>query len=222
MTRGVGLPSLNRDCRRRDWADLTLTPRFGMMRVAAMNYLEIILIALALAVDATVYAFSYGLVLRQGRGKAALMLAATVGLFQAGMPLPGYWGGAFLRGVVSNWAPWLVLVVFCLLGGSIIYKAWCGDEEARPGNQAMGFCGLMLVGVATSIDALAVGTCMALGNIGGPQLQLWLAVSIIGSITFACALLSFHSARLLHHLPTRWLESAAGVLLIGLGVYNLF
>jgi putative Mn2+ efflux pump MntP len=62
---------------------------------------------------------------------------------------------------------------------------------------------------------------MALGNIGGPNLNLPVAVCIIGSITFAAALLSFHSARLLHHLPTRWLETAAGALLIGLGVQNL-
>lgn len=182
-----------------------------------MNYLEITLIALALAVDATVYAFSYGLVLRQKRGRAALWLALTVGAFQAGMPLLGYWGGESLRAVVSSWAPWLVLVVFALLGGSIIYKAWLGEEESVSAS-VLGFWGLILVGVATSIDALAVGACMALGNIGGPEIRLGEAVGLIGGITFACALSAFHSARLLHHLPTRWLETAAGLLLLGLGI----
>lgn len=187
-----------------------------------MNYLEITLIALALAMDATVYAFSYGLVLRQGRGKAALWLALSVGGFQAGMPLLGYWGGEALRSVVSNWAPWIVLLIFAALGGSIIYKAWWGKEEYESiSTTALGFCGLMLVGLATSIDALAVGACMALGNIGGSQLQLLPAVSLIGGITFVCAMVSFHSARLLHHLPTRWLETAAGALLISLGIHNL-
>lgn len=187
-----------------------------------MNYLEIILIALALAVDATVYAFSYGLVLRQGRGWAAFWLALSVGAFQAGMPLLGYWGGEALRAMVSLWAPWIVLAVFATLGGSIIYKAWSGGEEGESVSAtALSINGLILVGIATSIDALAVGACMALGNIGGPQLQLGLAVSIIGGITFACAMAAFHSARLLHHLPTRWLETAAGVLLISLGVHNI-
>ena len=188
-----------------------------------MNYLEISLISLALAVDATVYAFSYGLVLRQKRAWAALWLALSVGLFQAGMPVLGYWGGEVLPDVVNTWAPWLVLAVFGALGGSIIYKTWFGsdaDEEEGSGTP-LGFCGLLLVGIATSIDALAVGACMALGNIGGPNLNLPVAVCIIGSITFAAALLSFHSARLLHHLPTRWLETAAGTLLIGLGIQNL-
>ncbi len=187
----------------------------------AMNYLEIILIALALAVDATVYAFSYGLVLRQRRGVAAFWLALTVGAFQAFMPLIGYWGGEALRSMVSTWAPWVVLVVFGALGSSIIFKTWRNDEEGEVSTTPLGVAGVLLVGVATSIDALAVGACMALGNLGGPQLQLGLAVFIIGLITFVCALLAFHSARLLHHLPTRWLETAAGGLLIGLGVQNV-
>ena len=187
-----------------------------------MNHLEITLIALALAVDAIVYAFSYGLVLRQGRAWAAFWLALTVGAFQAGMPLLGYWGGEALRSVVSTWAPWLALCVFLCLGGSIIYNAWKGDaEEENASATALGLCGLLVVGLATSIDALAVGACMALGNIGGPQLQLGLAVSIIGSITFIGALASFHSAKLLHHLPTRWLETAAGLLLMALGLASL-
>lgn len=186
-----------------------------------MNYLEITLIALALAVDATVYAFSYGLVLRQGRGMAAFRLALTVGAFQAGMPLLGYWGGEVLRSMVSTWAPWVVLAVFGMLGGSIIFKTWRDDGKEEASNTPLGVPGLLIVGVATSIDALAVGACMALGDIGGPQLQLGLAVCLIGLITFLCAMLSFHSARFLHHLPTRWLETLAGLLLITLGVQNI-
>lgn len=193
-----------------------------MIFAGSMNYLEITLIALALAVDATVYAFSCGLVLRHGRRWAALRLALTVGGFQAGMPLLGYWGGEALRTVVSIWAPWVVLGIFTLLGGSVIYNSWKGTEEAGTvSGTAPGICGLLVVGVATSIDALAVGACMALGNIGGPQLQLGPAVGIIGGITFICALASFHSARLLHRLPTRGLETLAGILLIGLGIHNL-
>lgn len=187
-----------------------------------MNYLELTLIGLALAVDATVYAFSYGLVLRQGRSWAACWLALTAGAFQAGMPLVGYWGGELLRSVVSTWAPWVVLLVFCLLGSSIIRQAWCPSEHDETLSPSpLGPASLLLVGVATSIDALAVGACMALGNIGGPRLQLGEAVSLIGLITFICALASFHCARLLHRFPTRWLETLAGLLLIGLGVHNI-
>ena len=183
-----------------------------------MNYLHITVIAFILAVDATVYAFSYGMVLRERRASAALWLAFVVGVFQAGMPLLGYWGGEVLRSVVDTWAPWLVLVVFGALGGNIIREAWRENEEETASLSPLGLLGLLFVGVATSIDALAVGACMALGNIGGPHLRLGQAVGIIGAVTFGCALLAFHSARLLHHLPIRWLETIAGLLLVGLGV----
>ncbi len=190
-----------------------------------MNVPEIILVALALAVDATVYAFSYGLVLREKRASSALVLALTVGGYQAGMPLLGYLGGMELRDAVAAWDHWIVLAVFTVLGGSIIRNAWCGCDEGEECTKGspLGFGGLMLAGIATSIDALAVGACMALGSIGG-QLDstgLIIAIVIIGTITFACALAAFHAARPLQKLPTQWLETGAGMLLIGLGIQNV-
>ncbi len=194
-----------------------------------MNVTQLVLIALALAMDATVYAFSYGLILRRGRLRASLWLALVVGLYQAGMPLVGYLGGMAVRDALAAWDHWIVLAVFTLLGLNVIRNAWSEQEEEAEGNGAepLGFGTLMLVGIATSIDALAVGACMALGSMGCScgkpltPLQLGMAVSIIGAITFACALAAFHAARPLQKLPTRWLETFAGLLLIGLGVHNV-
>ncbi len=195
-----------------------------------MNVTELVLIALALAMDATVYSFSYGLILRQGRLRASLWLALVVGLYQAGMPLIGYMGGMAVRDALAAWDHWIVLAVFSLLGLNVIRNAWGQKEEGEAeGGSAtpLGFGTLMLVGIATSIDALAVGACMALGSLGcgcGAPLMpgpLALAVSIIGGITLACSLAAFHAARPLQKLPTRWLETFAGLLLIGLGIQNL-
>lgn len=190
--------------------------------------LEIIIIALALAVDATVYSFSYGLVLRCCRLRNSLWLALTVGAFQAGMPLLGYLGGEEVRDYVAQWQSGIVAAVFCGLGAYVIYGAWKGDEDecdcCSKDCNPLGLISLLLVGVATAIDALAVGVAMALGDIGGTDLsmpRLFTYVSIIGIITFICSLAAFHSARLLHHLPTRWLETTAGLLLVGLGIESL-
>lgn len=190
--------------------------------------IEIIIIALALAVDATVYSFSYGLVLRCCRLRNSLWLALTVGAFQAGMPLLGYLGGEEVRDYVAQWQSGIVAAVFCGLGAYVIYGAWKGDEDecdcCSKDCNPLGLLALLLVGIATAIDALAVGVAMALGDIGGTNLslpQLILHVSIIGAVTFVCSLAAFHSARLLHHLPTRWLESIAGLLLIALGLKSL-
>lgn len=188
-----------------------------------MNLVEILIIALALAVDATVYSFSYGLILKQHRNINALWLALTVGGYQAAMPLLGYLFGHELKTYVEGYAPLLVLLVFCILGGYIIYEAWTEDDEEESVNaEPLGFIALMLVGIATAIDALAVGAGMALGDIGGANCgpcMLLSQVCIIGTVTFCCSLLAFHSARALHHLPTRWLETTAGLLLIGLGLH---
>ncbi len=190
--------------------------------------LEIIIIALALAVDATVYSFSYGLVLRCCRLRNSLWLALTVGAFQAGMPLLGYLGGEEVRDYVAQWQSGIVAAVFCGLGAYVIYAAWKGDEDecdcCSKDCNPLGLIALLMVGVATAIDALAVGVAMALGDIGGADhsiLRLFTHVSIIGAVTFVCSLAAFHSARLLHHLPTRWLESIAGLLLIALGLKSL-
>ena len=190
--------------------------------------IELLIIALVLAVDATVYSFSYGLVLRCCRTRNSLWLALTVGIFQAGMPLLGYLGGESVRDSVAQWQSGIVAAVFCGLGAYVIYGAWKGEEDegacCSKDCNPLGLVALLLVGVATAIDALAVGVAMALGDIGGTNLttpQLFVNVSVIGIVTFICSLAAFHSARLLHHLPTRWLETIAGLLLIGLGAKSL-
>lgn len=191
-----------------------------------MNYAEISLVGAILAVDATIYSFSYGLVLRERRWMSAWQLACVVGIYQALMPLLGYVGGVEVRDIAVAWNHWIVLTVFCCLGGSIIYQAWMKNGDALlSGTMPLRFLALMLVGLATSIDALVVGVCMALGNIGGlisGFCMLVVAVFIIGSITFVASLAAFHLARLLHHLPSRWLETLAGVLLIALGGHHVF
>lgn len=188
-----------------------------------MNWTEILLISSALAVDATVYSFSYGLILKQRRLISSLWLALTVGGYQAAMPLLGYLFGHELKSYVEGYAPVLVLFVFCILGSYIIYEAWLGEPDEENNNSTpLGFAALMLVGIATAIDAFAVGTGMALGNIGGhiQSITMLLAVvGVIGAVTFICSMAAFHSARLLHHLPTRTLETSAGLLLIALGAH---
>lgn len=186
---------------------------------------EILLIALALAVDATVYSFSYGLLLRERRMPSSLWLALCVGAFQALMPLLGYAGGEAVSSLVEAWAPWIVFTVFLLLGGSVIRQSLCGREEDSPASASpLGAWGLLIVGIATSIDALAIGVCMALGDIGGkcPGLAgLLFNVAVIGVVTFVCSLAAFHAAHLLHRLPVKWLECGAGLLLVALGTFQL-
>lgn len=188
-----------------------------------MNIGELLIISIALSIDAATYAFAYGLVLRERRIRAALALALSVGFFQAFMPLMGYLGGVGLREAVHTHAQWLVFAIFAALGTSVIYKAWRGGEEAGS-SSPLGIIGLLLVGLATSIDAFAVGICMALGHTIGEHLtpaQVGLSAGVIGLTTFLAALAAFRLSRMLHHLPERWLQTGAGIILISLGVSEI-
>lgn len=187
-----------------------------------MNIPEIAFLGLALAVDATVYSFSYGLILKERRFSASFWLALTVGFYQAMMPLIGYAGGETIRSWIGTWAPWIIFSIFTSLGIHILYQAWLSrEQEQKITCRPMSFWSLMGIGIATSIDALAVGICMALGDIGGEDMtrsQVMLAVSLIGLITLLCSMAAFHGAQLFHRLPTRLLETGAGVLLLALGI----
>ncbi len=189
-----------------------------------MPLLETLVIALALSVDAAVFAFSYGLTQKDRRLSAAWELACVTGFFQALMPLLGYMGGVRVRTWVGAWDHWIVFAVFGWLGISIIRHAFHGGEE-EGASRRLGAKGLVMVGVATSIDALAVGVCLALGSFGGGRLspgELAAAFGSIGATTFLCVAVAFASSHVLRRFPTRWLETAAGLILLFLGVQTLY
>ncbi|MCC8021011.1 MAG: manganese efflux pump MntP family protein [Akkermansia sp.] len=188
-----------------------------------MGIVQTLAVALALAADATVFAFSYGLTQTRRRFAVSLQLALCTGFFQGVMPLIGYRCGAHVRNWVGTWDHWIVFVTFGWLGVSVIAKAFHQQEDAGE-CVILGFKGLLMVGVATSIDALAVGVCLALGSFGGQTTAPGLAMAIgtIALVTFLCTLSGFHASRVFRRLPTRWLETAAGLILIALGSRTLW
>lgn len=189
-----------------------------------MSIVETLAIALVLSVDAAVFSFSYGLTQRTRRLSAALEVALVTGCFQALMPFLGYLGGMRVKAWVGDWDHWIVMGVFGWLGISIIRNAFCNDGGERFCCR-LGVRGLFLVGIATSIDALAVGVCLALGSLGSGALSpgaLTAVFTAIGGTTFLCAMAAFASSRILHRFPTRWIETAAGLALIFLGVQTLY
>lgn len=195
-----------------------------------MNFLEIVCIAAALATDATLVAFSYGVVIERARLAAALKLAATTGFFQAAMPILGFSAAAEFHAYYAAWDHWIAFAVFSALGGSVIYGALRGDaDDAAAGDRscacgkcALGAKKLGAIGVATSLDALAVGAgmrCMAQDYAGVSDVLV--PAAVIGVVTFAGAFGAFFVSRCFRRFPKRAAEVCAGLILFSIGAVAL-
>lgn len=179
-----------------------------------MSYLEIFLLAIALSIDACVVSFSYGLTFTQNRFKNSLNLALFTGLFQGVMPIIGYFLTGFVKSYIEPYAGFIVFAIFTYLGIKFIKEAFDKEKEKQ---LCIDLKCLLLVGIATSIDAFSAGISLSLfGN------KILKPAMLIAFVTFINSVLGFVLGGKLKHMPTRGLEISAGILLILLGVKNLF
>ena len=141
----------------------------------------------------------------------ALRMAAVFGFFQALMPALGYGAGALFRDAIEAYDHWVAFALLAAVGGHMIVESRATDEARIPGDP-FSPRRLLLLGLATSVDALAVGLTLALIDV-----PLVVAVALIGGITFALCLPAVHlGARLGTRLAHR-AEFVGGVVLIAIG-----
>lgn len=168
---------------------------------------EALLLALALAMDAFAVALTQGARFRPGwRGAAAI--AVTFGLFQAVMPLIGWWIGAFAMTYVEAVDHWTAFGLLAFLGVRML-GGHVGEEEA---SHALTGKALLAAGLATSVDALAAGITL-------PTLTIapLIAVALIGAVTFCMSGAGVALGRVAGDRWGTWAERAGGVILIALG-----
>ena len=142
-----------------------------------MIIIELILIAVGLSMDAFAVAVGQGLCTRDKGWKRALITGCYFGAFQAGMPLIGYFFGIQFKDAIVNVDHWIAFALLVLIGLNMIRESRHSDEQAVV---SYGFKKMVLLSLATSIDALAVGVTFAF-----LQVQILSAVLSIGAITFA-------------------------------------
>lgn len=174
---------------------------------------EVIVLAIALSMDA--FAVSIGLGSKGNTRESSMGLGLKAGLFfgafQALMPFIGYLAGKGILGWVDAYAHWIAFALLALIGGKMIYEGLHeGIEEdiAEVTNKMM-----LVLAIATSIDAMAAGFSLTLLDINA-----YLACMIIGATTFA---FSWAGVQIGKHSGT-WLENKAeifgGVVLILIGI----
>ena len=178
----------------------------------AMEFATTLLIAVGLAMDAFAVSISGGAAMQEDRGRWALIIGALFGGFQAGMPVLGWLGGVSVTSFVGTWAPWIAFLLLTLIGGKMLVEAVRGDDEnVRFGAGSM--TTLLLLAVATSIDALAVGVTFAVLDMP----ILWPAVTI-GAVTFILSAAGVLIGSSRDRVFGRKVEVLGGVILIGIGL----
>ena len=153
-----------------------------------MTLLSLFALALALAMDAFAVAVATGIRLGVVTGRQVFRLAFHFGLFQFLMPLAGWFLGLTVRGFIERWDHWVAFALLAFIGVNMLREAasrrdgaeeeqrHAADALAHPADPTRGFS-LLMLSVATSIDALAVGLSFSLLN-----MSVWFPAAVIGVV----------------------------------------
>jgi manganese efflux pump family protein len=178
--------------------------------------LSALILALALAADATAVAAVRGLVAREVRPRDALTLAGLFGGFQGGMAAIGWLGGAQLGSAVARFDHWIAFVLLAGLGLRTLWAAWRGGDDDDATSEPFALGPLVVMALATSIDALAAGVTL-------PLLSPWppVTLALIAAVTFAASLAAVALGRRLGPRFRAGVEVIGGLALIGIGIQIL-
>ena len=168
-------------------------------------------LALALAMDAFAVALGTGAVLSRLTGRHLFRLGFHFGLFQALMPVIGWLAGLSIIQWVEAWDHWIAFSLLAIIGGRMIYEAFSDEEKTDDRDPTKGLS-LVLLSIATSIDALAVG--FSLSVIG---VSIWMPALAIGLVA---GILTIVGMLLGGRIGDRWgsrVEIFGGLVLIAIG-----
>ena len=184
-----------------------------------MGILELIIIAVGVSMDAFAVSVCKGLSCPEKTRKTALLCGIWFGLFQMIMPLIGYLIGSVFAGMIERFDHWIAFVLLLFIGGKMIIEALSkkglpleADDNEEDKND-LSISKMLLLAIATSIDALAVGVTFAM-----VETNIFIAISLIGIFTFS---LSFIGALIGKHFGEKHRKVATfigGLVIVLIGV----
>lgn len=183
-----------------------------------MDFISILFLAVGLAMDAFSVSITRGLTLKCNI-KHALIIAVFFGGFQAVMPVAGWFSGIQLQNIISTLAPWIAFLLLLGIGIKMIYESlFTKDEDVC---KVFSLKELLILSIATSIDAFAVGVTFAILNTA-----IITPIIIIGLVTFILSFIGVYIGKNVGHLFENKIEILGGLILIGIGfkilIENLF
>lgn len=176
-----------------------------------MSLLEVMLIALGLAMDAFAVALAAGASGRAAGRRAAFRLSFHFGLFQFLMPVAGWFGGSLVAARIAAFDHWIAFALLAVIGARMIRSGFAHGEETAAGDPSRG-ASLVMLSLATSIDALAVGLSLAMIGV-----SIWYPSAVIGIVAAGLTLAGLRLGTRLGALLGRRMEIAGGLILIGIG-----
>ncbi len=178
-----------------------------------MSFFELLLLGVALAMDAFAVSVCKGMVIKKPKIGNAALIGLFFGGFQAFMPFIGWLLGKQFEGVIKAYDHWIAFVLLAFLGGKMIYDVIRQKGEAESYKNNIDIKELFLLAIATSIDALAVGVTLAFLNVSLAE-----AVSIIGVTTFIITFCGVYIGAKTGELLKDKSQIAGGVVLIIIGI----
>ncbi|MEG0770040.1 MAG: manganese efflux pump MntP family protein [Ruthenibacterium sp.] len=180
-----------------------------------MGFTTLVFLALGLSMDAFAVSVINSMCFAGLRRRDMVLTSFTFGVFQALMPVLGYWAGSAFTGAMRAVDHWLAFALLAFIGGKMIWdslREW-NEPVHCPIEHSLSVKLVLTQGVATSIDALAVGVSLAALNA-----NVYSTALLIGGVTFVCCLLGHFLGKKLGGLFSNWAQIAGGAVLIGIGI----
>lgn len=170
-------------------------------------------IAVGLSMDAFAVAIASGCSTKDVKLRQALRMALFFGVFQAVMPVIGWFAGLTFRGLISSFDHWVAFGLLALVGGKMIVEFFQGDKACEEKTCPMDIPNLFILAVATSIDALAIGLSLSLLNT-----PIAFPATFIGVVTFVISFAGVYIGKRFGDYLENKMELVGGIVLIAIGV----
>ena len=176
-----------------------------------MDIWTLLILAIGVSMDAFAVSICKGLAMKQIKFKHMLIVGLWFGGFQALMPLIGYFLGIQFETYITAYDHWIAFILLAFISGNMIKEALSNEEETADASLAVKI--MLVLAIATSIDALALGVTFAF-----LQVNIWEAVSFIGVVTFLFSVAGLKIGNVFGTKYKSKAEFVGGVILILLGI----
>ena len=176
-----------------------------------MEPYALILLSIGLAMDAFAVSICKGMSTEHPKWGSVVIVGLWFGGFQALMPVIGYFLGEAVYDTIADYDHWVAFILLALIGANMIREAVWGGEEKL--DDDLSVLTMLVLAIATSIDAFAVGISLAMDGSG-----IFVPAAVIGTITFVLSAIGMRFGTLLGSRYGRFAEFVGGTILIMLGL----